>query len=73
MPSFAYVCTQCHHLASRHYLRPDATDIIQGPYLCSHNECACEISQTTPLTGIDEATFNRNFLPRLDEYGGGGY
>lgn len=64
---YAYVCTVCDHLASRHYLtRPG--NIVDGPYRCTHNTCVCEISQTTPLHGIDEATFNRVHLPHLNKY-----
>lgn len=73
MPSFAYVCTQCHHLASRHYLRPSATDVVQGPYLCSHNECACEISQTTPLTGHRRSHLQPELPAPPRRVRGGGY
>jgi hypothetical protein len=67
MAKYAYVCTLCDHLATRHYLTPGAP-LVEGPYRCSYSTCTCEISQTDPLHGIDEATFNRVHLPHLDEY-----
>lgn len=67
MAAYAYVCTLCHHLASRHYLKAGSR-FLQGPFVCSHESCACEIDQTTPLTGINRDGFNRNFAPYLDEY-----
>ncbi|GAB88171.1 hypothetical protein ACSJLP_27610 [Gordonia rhizosphera NBRC 16068] len=35
---YAYVCTRCQHLASRHYLATGSTDTVAGPYLCSHRD-----------------------------------
>lgn len=65
---YALVCQRCKHLTSRHYLVPEATDVVAGPYLCSHRDCECLVSQTDPVGGIDEATFNRVHLPHLQEY-----
>ncbi|MDV6979625.1 hypothetical protein [Mycobacterium intracellulare] len=65
--AYAHVCDVCDHLASRHYLTPEATS-VHGPYACSHRECDCQISQSDPTYGITEATFNRVHLPHLAEY-----
>ncbi|GAC70742.1 hypothetical protein GS4_40_00140 [Gordonia soli NBRC 108243] len=67
---YAYVCTECDHLASRHYLdsnRPDPA-VFDGPYLCSHRDCACTVSRTTPMRPISESQFNASFADSLDEY-----
>jgi hypothetical protein len=55
MKPYAYICTLCDHFASRHLMDSDATSVVEGPYLCSHNDCDCEITQTTPLRGINRA------------------
>lgn len=65
--AYAYVCDMCDHLASRHYLTPQAAN-INGPYACSHRECDCQISQSGPMYGITEATFNRVHLPKFADY-----
>lgn len=65
--SYAYVCVACDHLASRHCLTPQAAT-VHGPYACSHRDCDCQISQSGPMQGITEATFNRLHLPHLAEY-----
>lgn len=66
--AYAYVCSQCAHLASRHYLVEGYTDIVTGPYLCSHRDCVCTISQNTPVSGISEDRFNHLFAGHLDDY-----
>lgn len=48
---FAYVCTLCSHLATQHRLIPSAADVA-GPYACTYEGCGCQITQSTPLTGI---------------------
>ncbi|MGN7135411.1 hypothetical protein ACTHQY_19280 [Rhodococcoides corynebacterioides] len=41
---------------------------MHGPYVCSHRDCVCVIDQSTPLSGVNEATFDRDFAPTLHEY-----
>lgn len=73
---YAYVCTRCDHLASRHHLLPYPTP-VGGPlpdarrlglYQCSHRDCACTIDQTTPMTGITQRQFDASYAQHLDEY-----
>ena len=58
---YAYVCTLCHHLASRHGLKAGAVSVVDGPYLCAEDGCGCEIDQRTPLSGIDRVTCEARF------------
>jgi hypothetical protein len=51
---YAYVCSVCKHLASRHLLVPAAPSVVDGPYACTHPDCHCEIDQRTPLLSIDK-------------------
>lgn len=69
--TYAYVCQSCHHLASRHFMAPDASDVVAGPYRCSHQDCVCAISQADPVSGISEAEFDLRFAPTLNEYQSG--
>ncbi|MHA7703428.1 hypothetical protein ACX9NE_26925 [Mycobacterium sp. ML4] len=59
---YAYMCTLCDHLATSHRAIPGAA-IVEGPYACTYTGCTCEISQTTPLYGMDEATYNIRYRP----------
>lgn len=56
MSAYAYLCSVCHHLATRHLLAAEATSVVDGPYRCTHPDCPCEIDQRTPLHGINKAT-----------------
>jgi hypothetical protein len=42
---------------------------MDGLYSCTFQGCDCQILQTAPMYGIDEAAFNRLHLPHLDAYG----
>lgn len=42
---YAYQCTRCDHLSSRHELADDG-DLRDGPYLCT--DCDCERPQDGP-------------------------
>lgn len=64
---YAYLCTACEHLASRHFLNNDAVT-VHGPYTCSHRDCDCVITQSTPTRGIDKRVYDKLFAPTLDEY-----
>lgn len=64
---YAYICTSCEHLTSRHLSQPGGT-VVEGPYTCTYRDCDCVIMQTSPMYGIDEASFNRLHLPHLDAY-----
>jgi hypothetical protein len=64
---FAYVCSWCEHLASRHLAHPGSVT-VEGPYDCTYDGCQCKLWQTHAIYGIDEATFNRLHLPQLDHY-----
>lgn len=64
---YAYICTACDHLASRHLAKPGAV-LVEGPYACTYDGCDCQITQTHAMHGIDEATFNRLHLPHLSTY-----
>lgn len=57
MAPYAYFCTLCHHLATSHHLTPGAETVTAGPYRCSHTDCQCEISQTTPLSGVGRLAY----------------
>jgi hypothetical protein len=65
---YAYVCSACQHLASRHLVGP-GTLVTEGLYTCTYNGCDCQITQTHAMYGIDEAAFNRLHLPHLESYG----
>ena len=64
---YAYMCTTCGHLASRHYMASDAPT-VEGPYLCSHCDCVCTTHQADPMVGINKAEFNVRFAATLDQY-----
>lgn len=64
---YAWVCSACQHLASRHLAGRGAVT-VEGPYTCTHDGCDCKLWQTHAMYGIDEATFNRLHLPHLSNY-----
>jgi hypothetical protein len=51
---WAYECTLCHHLVSRHRASPaQCWDVVAGPYRCL--DCRCYISQETPVIDLTRA------------------
>ena len=51
--SYAFVCPDCRHLATKHRLT-EGGSLIEGPYVCP---CGCSRRQDDPWLGIDRRTF----------------
>lgn len=66
MTAYAHICTICDHPASRHLLKPRSVSVSDGPYVCQHNDCGCEIDQSTPMRELSKSQFEAYLAKRAD-------